>query len=93
MKKQNKATKMSAKTKRLKEKQKQEKEEKQVIRPMSHRERCYAQKHGLFLLRNITKVRGSRQDKLPLKQSKINAATHVQQVLREGMVRSKNGQF
>ena len=30
-------------------------------KPMSHRERCFAQKHAIFLLRNINKVRQIRQ--------------------------------
>ena len=31
------------------------------VKPMSHRERCFAQKHAIFLLRNIDKVRNIRQ--------------------------------
>ena len=27
------------------------------IKPLSHRERCFAQKHAIFLLRNLEKVR------------------------------------
>ena len=36
------------------------------IKPLSHRERCFAQSHAIFLLRNITKVRRVRQTKPPL---------------------------
>ena len=31
------------------------------VKPMSHRERCFAQKHQIFLLRNIDKVRNMKE--------------------------------
>ena len=33
------------------------------MKPLSHRERCYVQKHGIFLLRNLAKVRLVQQQK------------------------------
>ena len=61
-----KGSKSAARLRKLKERQKDCENQETVPkkRPMSHRERCFAQKQGLFLLRNINKVRYMRNTKV-----------------------------
>ncbi|ELU06966.1 hypothetical protein CAPTEDRAFT_176480 [Capitella teleta] len=51
--------KRKGKNKSMKNREREE-DVKQPVKPMSHRERCFAQKHAIFLLRNIQRVRRMR---------------------------------